>query len=279
MRSRAVVFAAALVLAPLGVQGADLVVWWDEGSTRRRTRPSGRSSRPSSSKTGKRVELVLHPAQELPDKLPAAVEAGRAARLRIRHRQHRQLDPGMGLTTVGSWISRTPSGHFSNLFDPDALACVRLLNGTTGQAWPLSLPMGFATHHVHVWKSLLERAGFTLADIPREWEAFWAFWCDQVQPAVRRATGPRRHLGRRPYHVGQVRQTRIRFDQFLRRLRGRLRDPRRPAGHRRSRGPAQAHQGDRQLHDDLSQGLHPARFGRHGTTAATTRRSWRRRSS
>ena len=49
--------------------------------------------------------------------------------------------------------------------------------------------MGLGTHHVHVWKSLLERAGFTLADIPKEWDAFWAFWCDQVQPAVRKALG------------------------------------------------------------------------------------------
>jgi multiple sugar transport system substrate-binding protein len=31
--------------------------------------------------------------------------------------------------------------------------------------------------------------GFTLADIPKEWDAFWAFWCDQVQPAVRKALG------------------------------------------------------------------------------------------
>ncbi|MGH6905132.1 MAG: hypothetical protein ACREIR_20615 [Geminicoccaceae bacterium] len=36
---------------------------------------------------------------------------------------------------------------------------------------------------------MLERAGFTLADIPREWDAFWSFWCDDVQPAVRRALG------------------------------------------------------------------------------------------
>jgi multiple sugar transport system substrate-binding protein len=49
--------------------------------------------------------------------------------------------------------------------------------------------MGFSTHNVHVWTSLLERAGFTLDDIPREWEAFWSFWCDKVQPAVRKALG------------------------------------------------------------------------------------------
>src|SRR5215212_364828 len=35
----------------------------------------------------------------------------------------------------------------------------------------------------------LERADFTLADIPKEWEAFWSFWCDDVQPAVRKAMG------------------------------------------------------------------------------------------
>ena len=67
--------------------------------------------------------------------------------------------------------------------------------------------MGFATNHVHVWRSLLEQAGFTLADIPKEWEAFWSFWCDRVQPAVRKARA-RRHLGRRPAHVGRRRDTR-----------------------------------------------------------------------
>jgi multiple sugar transport system substrate-binding protein len=80
-------------------------------------------------------------------------------------------------------------GHFADLFDRDALEAVSLLDATTGRRGLYLLPVGFATHHVHAWKSLLERAGFTLADIPEEWEAFWAFWCDQVQPAVRQALG------------------------------------------------------------------------------------------
>jgi multiple sugar transport system substrate-binding protein len=49
--------------------------------------------------------------------------------------------------------------------------------------------MAFATYNIHVWRNLLEQAGFTLADVPKEWEAFWSFWCDRVQPAVRQATG------------------------------------------------------------------------------------------
>jgi hypothetical protein len=31
MRSRAVILAVAIVMAPLGARGADLVVWWEEG--------------------------------------------------------------------------------------------------------------------------------------------------------------------------------------------------------------------------------------------------------
>ena len=49
--------------------------------------------------------------------------------------------------------------------------------------------MGRETNYLHVWKSLFERPGFTLEDIPKDWDAFWSFWCDQVQPAVRRAMG------------------------------------------------------------------------------------------
>jgi hypothetical protein len=64
-----------------------------------------------------------------------------------------------------------------------------LLNAATGRRALYGLPMGFATHHVHVWRNLLEQAGFTLAEVPKQWEAFWSFWCDRVQPAVRKALG------------------------------------------------------------------------------------------
>jgi multiple sugar transport system substrate-binding protein len=61
-----------------------------------------------------------------------------------------------------------------------------LLNASTGQKALYGLPMGRTSYHLHVWKSLLERAGFTLEDIPKDWEPFW---CDEVQPATRRTLG------------------------------------------------------------------------------------------
>ena len=80
-------------------------------------------------------------------------------------------------------------GPLASMFDADALEASTLLNGRTGRRALYTLPMGRSTNHVHVWTSLLQRAGFTLAEIPTEWEAFWSFWCDRVQPAVRKAMG------------------------------------------------------------------------------------------
>jgi multiple sugar transport system substrate-binding protein len=76
-----------------------------------------------------------------------------------------------------------------DVFDADAIAVSTLLNGRTGRRALYALPMGRHSNNIHVWNSLLERAGFTLADIPEDWERFWDFWCDQVQPAVRKALG------------------------------------------------------------------------------------------
>ena len=80
-------------------------------------------------------------------------------------------------------------GHFSDLFDPNQLDRAVLLNARTGQRALYGLPMGQISNYIHVWNSLLERASLSLDDIPKDWEAFWSFWCDQVQPAVRTATG------------------------------------------------------------------------------------------
>jgi ABC-type glycerol-3-phosphate transport system substrate-binding protein len=121
--------------------------------------------------SGKEVELVLRPQEELEADLMAAVEAGRRSPdfvfsvINIRHYEQWAYE--------GRLVDLTDAiGHFSDLFDRDALDSITLLDATTGRRGLYLLPMGFATHHVHAWKSLFERAGFALADIPREWETF-----------------------------------------------------------------------------------------------------------
>ena len=105
-------------------------------------------------------------------------------------------------------------GSFANMFDPDALDRAMLVNAKTGQKALYGVPMGRSTNHVHVWKSLLEQAGFTLADIPHESEAFWSFWCDDVQPAVRRAMG-REDIWGVGLSMSEWFDTKIEFLQFM----------------------------------------------------------------
>jgi multiple sugar transport system substrate-binding protein len=187
MRGRAIVLAAAIVMAPLGARGADLVVWWDDPWYAQEREALAEVVAAFEQETGKQVEVAFYPVEELPAKIVAALDGG----------QPPDLAYGLDiLFRIPHWAFEDrlvdlsdAVGIFSNLFDADALASVTLVNDTTGRRALYGLPIGRSTVHIHVWKSLLDRTGFTLDDIPREWEAFWSFWCDQVQPAVRKATG------------------------------------------------------------------------------------------
>ena len=187
MRRPAIALAAAVILAPLGARAADLVVWWDEGYYSKEHDAVGEIIAAFEQDSGKQVELTFFRQEDLPDKIDAAIEAGAPPDVAFGYNLPEH---------VAAWafedrlVDLTGAiGHFSDLFHPDVLDQVTLLNETSGKRALYGLPVGRASNHIHVWKSLLEQAGFTLADIPKEWEAFWSFWCDQVQPAVRRATG------------------------------------------------------------------------------------------
>jgi multiple sugar transport system substrate-binding protein len=187
IRIRAVVLAGALLLAPFGAHAADLVVWWDKGFYTQEDEALRDVIATFERESGKQVDLVLLGLTEFADKLPAAIAAG----------QPPDIAFGVAIDDqIPEWafhdrlVDLTDTiGHFSGMFDPDALAWYTLLDQNAGQRALYALPVGRTSNHIHVWKSLLERGGFTLADVPKDWLAFWAFWCDQVQPAVRRATG------------------------------------------------------------------------------------------
>src|SRR5262245_57922856 len=187
IRPLRVVLFAALTLQPLSALCADFVVWWRRDFIRRRTRRWRKSSPHSSSRAAKKAELVIQPILEIPDRTQAAIEAGRPPDF--------LFGPVVG-TAFDQWayedrlVDLTEAvGPLASLFDADALAAATLRDGRTGKRALYTLPMGRSTNHIHVWTSLLERAGFTLSDVPKEWERFWSFWCDRVQPAVRKAIG------------------------------------------------------------------------------------------
>ena len=161
MRGRAVVLAAALAMAPLGTEAADLVVWWEQGFNAEEDVAVKETIAAFEQGSGKQVELVFYEQAELPEKLKTALEAGQPPDFAFGTRVGRYItewefdDRLVNLTET--------VGFFSDLFDPDALAWYVVRNEKTGQKALYALPIGRTTNHVHVWRSLLEQAGFTLA--------------------------------------------------------------------------------------------------------------------
>jgi multiple sugar transport system substrate-binding protein len=182
---RAILLAAALMLAPLATRAADLVVWWEVGYQREEDQAVEEVVAAFEQKTGKQVELAFHAREDVPARTQEALAAGRPPDfawglwiddyIDIWARDGKLLDLSAAI------------GPLKELFDPDAIDQSILFNARTGKAAFYALPVARTTNHLHVWTSLLEQAGFTQTDIPKEWEAFWSFWCDQVQPAVRKA--------------------------------------------------------------------------------------------
>ena len=183
MQVRAVILAAALVLVPPSARAADLVVWWEKGRYPGEDQAVEEIVANFEQKTGKDVELVIHPALDLEAKTLAAVAAGRPPDFLFGL----DINPYYGQWAhEGRLADLTDAiGPFADQFGHDALESATL-SDATGKRALYALPMGHSTWHLHVWRSLLERAGLTLADVPVEWKAFWSFWCDKVQPALRK---------------------------------------------------------------------------------------------
>ena len=163
------------------------MVWWEQGFNPEEDAAVREIIGAFEQKTGMQVELAQPSQSDIEAKVLAAVAAGQPP------------DFLFGTNTdyyYGQWAEEgrlvdlsDVIEPFASLFDNDAFRYATLLDATTGRRALYTLPMAFATYNVHVWRNLLEQAGFTLADVPEQWEAFWSFWCDRVQPAVRQATG------------------------------------------------------------------------------------------
>jgi multiple sugar transport system substrate-binding protein len=184
MRGQTILLALAMSLASPSAHGADLVVWWEKGFYEQEDEAVAEIIAAFEQESGKEVELLQVAYDETRARADVALEAGLPPDFLLAREEApvwAYEDQLVDLTEA--------LGLALDLFDVDAIEAATLLNGRTGKRGLYALPMGRRSNHLHVWRSLLEQAGFTLDDIPEGWQAFWSFWCNDVQPAVREATG------------------------------------------------------------------------------------------
>jgi multiple sugar transport system substrate-binding protein len=178
---------STLLAVPLPARAADLRIVWDEGFYPEEDKAIEAIVAAYEQERGKNVELTFYSQDEVTDKALAALKAGDAPDVFLSFGAS-ALFPQWALDDVLADLSDVIE-PIEGQFYPGALNGVRLPNGRTGKAAYYAVPIAQTGHYVHVWKSLLDQAGIKVEDIPQNWDAFWAFWCDTVQPAVRKATG------------------------------------------------------------------------------------------
>ncbi len=201
MRRNAVVLALVLALAPQVASGADLVVWWEQAFYPQADEAVREIVAAFEQETGKRVELVQPSQDEIMKQAESALQAG--------------APPDFLFSTVierdaAKWAYEDRLvdlegvlGPVLDLFDADTIEVSTLLDGKTGRRGLYALPMGRISNHIHVWNSLLERAGFSLADIPQGVGGVLVVLVRSRAAGGAQGARPRGHLGGRPADVGR----------------------------------------------------------------------------
>ena len=215
MRIRALVLAAALILAPLGAQAADLVVWWEKGYNAEEDEAVREIIAAFEQKTGNQVELVFHPNEELPDELVAALEAGQPPDFAFGYPSaDYYLRVGLRRSARGPHGRRSATSQTCSIRmrSPGHLCSTQ----TTGPARPVRAADRVARSTMSTsGRAFWSRPGSRSRTFPRVGGVLGVL----VRPGPAGGApgdGPRRHLGHRPPMSIEAHDTTDQFEQFLR---------------------------------------------------------------
>ncbi len=141
-------------------------------------------------KSGVKVDLSQYAVQDMIPKTVAAMDSGTPPDVAYADVYDFQ--------TTGKWAFDGKLEDISDAINPikdtfeaSALATTFLYSDKAKKKAYYAFPLKQQTMHIQYWNDLLSTAGFKPADVPGTWKEYWAFWCDKVQPAYRKATGTR----------------------------------------------------------------------------------------
>ena len=185
------VVAAAIALSAVpGFAQEKLTVWWEKGFYKSEDEALYAAIKKFEQKTGVKVDLSQYAVQDMNAKTVAALESGTPPDV--------AYSDTYDVQTAGKWAFDGKLEDITDIIEPmkDRFAPVTietayLYNDKTKKKAYYGFALKQQTLHIQYWKDMLGLAGFKENDIPDTWKEYWSFWCDKVQPAVRKATGQR----------------------------------------------------------------------------------------
>ncbi|WP_413162785.1 ABC transporter substrate-binding protein [Capilliphycus salinus ALCB114379] len=152
-----------------------LTIWWDKGFTLEEDEALQNLIQNWEKQTGKKVELSFYTTDQLPHKTQRAIQAGNPPDILMSNAAERVLNPKLAwegqLVDVSDVIE--PIQH---LYFETSLKTVYLYNNLKQKHSYYGVPISQSNIYISYWQPLIEQAGYTEADIPKDWDKFWKFW-------------------------------------------------------------------------------------------------------
>jgi len=172
--------------------GKTLTVWWNQGFYEAEDAAFHSLVAAWEKASGNKVALTLLPGQALNEKIVSALTTGHVPDLIYADNAPAQILPQNawdGKIVDVTDVVETQKSELS----ATALQSAQFYNNVEKKRSFYGVPIKGATLNIPTWKSLIEKAGYKVSDIPKTWDPFYAFFED-VQKKLR-AKGMRHTYG------------------------------------------------------------------------------------
>jgi multiple sugar transport system substrate-binding protein len=167
-----------------------LTVWWVKGFYKSEDDALYEAIRKFEQKTGVKVDLSQYAVQDMIPKTVAALDSGTPPDVAYADVYDFQVASKWAFEGKLEDISDVIN-PIKDRFAPNTVETTFLYNDRAKKKAYYAYPLKQQTMHIQYWVDMLEQAGLKESDIPKTWKEYWAFWCEKVQPGVRRAAGSR----------------------------------------------------------------------------------------
>ncbi|NEP18009.1 MAG: carbohydrate ABC transporter substrate-binding protein [Leptolyngbya sp. SIO4C1] len=150
---------------------ATLHILWDKGYVIEEDEAIQAAVENWQAQTGHAVDLSFYSSGEIAPKTLRASRAGTQPDILFAAKSVYPISDWQGkLADVTDIVAPV-----SDRFTPEALQAAHVYGAAAGDRY-YAVPLSQSIIQIHYWKDLLAQAGYTPADIPQDWDAFWAFW-------------------------------------------------------------------------------------------------------
>ncbi|MFE4105378.1 ABC transporter substrate-binding protein [Almyronema epifaneia] len=150
----------------------ELTILWDKGYVLEEDEAIEKVVSDWEAKTGIEVTLSFYNSAEIAPKTLRSRQAGNPPDILLSVKSAYPISDWQGKLADVSAVILPMRDRYSK----DALASAKMFGTTVPEGEYYGVPINQSSMHVHYWRDLLATAGYTAADIPTDWDGFWAFW-------------------------------------------------------------------------------------------------------